>query len=334
MGKNYSLKASLVITLLTFEILISDYVFSERYVKVAAIGNIPPKVESGNQQVIVDHVIKFWDVELKKVLRKNPDLIVLPEFCDLSTLGIEYLNVRKDQVLDFFISVAKRNNCYIAFGMCRLDSAGIWRNSCMLIGRKGEIAGIYDKNYLTLGEMQIGIKACDKAIVIETDFGRIAVAICLDLNFNELMLKYASQKPDLIIFSSTYHGGVAQSLWAYTCQSYFVGAVYRGHPSQIRNPLGEVIASSTMNNDYAVADINLDFKRVHLAYNIVNLAALKNKYGSTVKITDPGEYASVIVSSENENVTVEQMIKEFEIIEFNEYLDQLREIRHEGGNIK
>jgi hypothetical protein len=83
-----------------------------------------------------------------------------------------------------------------------------------------------------------------------------------------------------------------------------------------------------------VESINLDFKRVHLAYNILNLAAMKKKYGNTVKISDPGEYASVLVSSENENVTVEQMIKEFEIIEFNDYLDQIREFRHEDGNME
>lgn len=314
--------------------LFSDKVFSERYVKVATIGNIPPSIESEDPQVIVDHVIKFWDHELKNVLRQKPDLIVLPEFCDLSTLGLEYLNVRKDQLLNYFISVARKNNCYIAFGMCRSDSEGIWRNSCIVIDRKGEIAGIYDKNYPTIGEMDIGIKASDKTGIIVTDFGRIAVAICLDLNFNELLEKYASQKPDLIIFSSTYHGGIAQSVWAYTCQSYFIGSVYRGHPSQIRNPFGEVIASTTLQNDYAIAKINLDFKRVHLAYNIIGLAAMKKKYGSTVKITDPGEYASVIVSSENEKVSVEQMINEFEIIVYSDYLDQIRGIRNENRNQK
>jgi hypothetical protein len=334
MKTNYFIKLLFVIVIFSFDIIIADCAFSERIVKVATIGNTPPVIESANKQEIVDHVIKFWNSELKQVLRKKPDLIVLPELCDLSLSGEEYLSVRKNQILDYFASVARKNRCYIAFGMQRKDDEDLWRNSVVILGRAGTIEGIYDKNFPTIGEMQIGIKASDKAQIIETDFGRVAVAICFDLNFDELLKKYASQKPDLIILSSMYHGGLAQSVWAYTCQSYFVGSVYRGYPSQIRNPFGEVISSSNSQNDYTVERINLDFKRVHLAYNILNLAAMKKKYGNTVKISDPGEYASVLVSSENENVTVEQMIKEFEIIEFNDYLDQIREYRHEDGNME
>jgi len=131
-----------------------------------------------------------------------------------------------------------------------------------------------------------------------------------------------------------YHGGVAQNIWAYTCQSYFVSSVYRGYPSEIRNPLGNVIASTTHNYDYALSKINLDFKKVHLAYNFLNLTALKKKYGKTVKISDPGEYAAVLVTSENNNVSAEEMIKEFEIELFDEYLDREREFRLNDGNLE
>ena len=334
MKSNYFTKIFLVLAFFAVNIIIADCAYSERNVKVATIGNTPPPIESENKQEIVDHVIKFWDEELKQVLRKKPDLIVLPELCDLSLAGEEYLSVRKNQVLDHFASVARKYKCYIAFGMQRKDEEDLWRNSVVVLGRNGNIAGIYDKNFPTIGEMQVGIKASNKAQIIETDFGRVAIAICFDLNFDELLKRYESQEPDLIILSSMYHGGLAQSVWAYTCQSYFVGSVYRGYPSQIRNPFGEVIASSTAQNDFAIETINLDFRRVHLAYNILNLAALKKKYGKTVKISDPGEYASVLVSSENENVTVEEMIDEFEIVEFNDYLDQIREFRKEDGNME
>jgi len=322
----------LFVTVFTLDIFTASYAFSERYVIIATIGNTPPFIENDNKQEIVDHVIRFWDEKLKQVPRQKPDLIVLPELCDLSLLGEEYLAVRKDQVLSFFASVARVNKCYIAFGMQRRDEEEFWRNSVIILDRTGEIAGIYNKNFPTIGEMQIGIKASNEAQIIETDFGRVAVAICFDLNFDELLKKYASQKPDLIILSSMYHGGLAQSVWAFTCQSYFVGSVYRGYPSQIRNPFGEVISSSNSRYDYTVKKINLDFRRVHLAYNTLNLAAMKKKYGNTVKISDSGESASVIISSENKNVTIDQMIREFEITEFNDYLDQIREFRHEGGH--
>jgi len=314
--------------------IISVSTFAERYVTVATIGNVPSTVKSENKQDLVDHVIHFWEKELQQVLPDKPDLIVLPESCDLSGEGDEYLAVRKNQVLDFFSSAAKSNHCYIAFGMKRKDGQGFWRNSCVVLDRKGEIAGIYNKNFPTIQEMEGGIKASNEASVIKCDFGRVAIAICYDLNFDELRMQYVKEKPDLIIFSSMYHGGVAQSIWAYTCRAYFVGSVYRETPSEIRNPMGDVVVSSTNYFDYAVARINLDCKLVHLDYNWEKLTALKAKYGTAVSISDPGKLASVLVTSNDSKVTSDQMIKEFGIEILDDYLNRAREFRKSGSNLK
>ena len=308
--------------------------FAERYVTIATIGNVPEGIKSDNKQDLVDHVIAFWGKELKQVLPDKPDLIVLPEFCDLSGEGEEYLKIRKNQVIDYFSSVAKENHCYIAFGMQREEKEGLWRNSCVVIGREGEIAGIYNKNFPTIQEMESGIKACNEAPVITCDFGRMAIAICYDLNFDELRMRYAKERPDLIIFSSMYHGGVAQSIWAYSCRAYFVGSVYRQTPSEIRNPMGAVIASSTNYFDFAVARINLDCELVHLDYNWDKLTALKEKYGKSVTISDPGELASVLVTSEDKSTTADQMIKEFKIEKLDDYLNRAREFRLSNTNLK
>lgn len=334
------MKKTLSFRLLIFAVFVfpgvirCELLFGERYVTVATIGNTPSSIKSDNKQEIVDHVIKFWDRELKQVLPDKPDLIVLPEFCDLSGEGEEYLKVRKDQVLDFFSSVAKSNKCYIFFGTQLKDDNGNWRNSCVVIDRNGSVAGIYDKNFPTIMEMESGIRASNESRLIECDFGRVAIAICFDLNFDELRLKYAKERPDLIIFSSMYHGGNVQSTWAYTCRSHFVGAVYRGNPSEIRNPMGDIIASNTNYFDYAVARLNLDCKLVHLDYNWERLKALKNKYGTSVKISDPGKLASVLITSENDKVTSDEMVKEFEIEMLDDYMKRARDFRMKPGNLK
>jgi predicted amidohydrolase len=216
--------------------------------------------------------------------------------------------------------------------MGRKDKKGYWRDSCVVLDRNGEIAGIYDKNFPTIAEMNAGIKPGNEARVIECDFGRIGIAICFDLNFDELRDTYTGANPDIIIYPSMSHGGLLQRMWAYSCQSYFIGSIYRGFPSEIRNPLGDVIASTNHISDYVVSKINLDYKRVPIAYNFDNLAALKSKYGKTVKITEPGENGFVLVTSDNKSISAGQMIKEFKIELFDEYLDRAREIRMEEGN--
>lgn len=334
MKTNYIKRTIFLVLSSAILLLIPAVAMAERNVTVATIGNVPPSFQSENKQEMVNHVISFWEKELKQVYPDKPDLIVLPEFCDFSGEGEEYLKVRKNQVLDYLSSAAKANHCYIAFGTKREDKDGLWRNSCVIIDRNGEIAGIYNKNFPTIGEMESGIKACNDAPVIQCDFGRVAVVICYDLNFDELRLRYAREKPDLIIFSSMYHGGIAQNMWAYTCRAHFVGSVYRQTPSQIRNPMGEVVASSTNYFDFAVARINLDCALVHLDYNWEKLTALKEKYGTSVSISDPGELASVLVTSNDSKTTVDQMLRESGIERLDDYLNRARHFRQSKDHLK
>jgi hypothetical protein len=307
---------------------------ASNYVKVATVGAVPSLDKNQDPQVLVNQVISFWKKKLNQVLSDKPDLILLPEFCDMSGAGDKYLLARKNQVSDYFASVAKANHCYIAFGTKREESKGIWRNSCVLLDREGEIAGIYNKNFPTIGEMEEGIKAGNDTPVFECDFGRVAIAICFDLNFDELRQKYVSKKPDLILFSSMYHGGFVQSLWAYKCRAFFVGSIYKGNPTEIRNPMGEIIATTTNYCDVAIKRINLDSKLVHHDYNRDKLIALKAKYGTAVTISDGGALDVVLVSSEDKNLTAEEMIREFDIEILDDYFDRAREYRLKEGNIK
>lgn len=298
---------------------------AENYVRVATIGTkVPPLDKTMGYQKMVDQVIAFWKKEIEQVIHGKPDVIVLPENCDFpggltQAEKYQFIQVRKNQILDYFASVAKANRCYMAFSMRREDNGGLW-NSGMLLDREGKVAGIYNKNIPTIGEMEAGIKPDTEVPVFQCDFGRVAIALCYDLNFDELRERYKALKPDLIIFPSAYHGGFVQSTWAYTCRSFFVGSISgNGSRSEIRNPLGEIVATSTNYFDYAMEEINLDARLVHLDYNRPKLIALKKKYGSTVTIKDPGGLGAVLVSSENKNVKVAQMLKEFNIELLDDY---------------
>ena len=305
---------------------------ASNYVKVAVIGTVPRVDKHQDEQKIVDQVIEFWKKEFAQVLPDKPDLIVLTEACDrpagMSTEEqFRYFRARGNRVRDFFASVAKESHCYIAFGMKRQDIGGTWYNSSYVIDRNGSDAGIYNKNFPTIGEMEAGIKAGDDVPLIKCDFGTVACAICFDLNFQELLEKFQKIKPDIILFSSMYHGGLVQSYWAYSCRAFFVGSIGGSTPSEIRNPLGDVLASNTNYFDYVVAKINLDSRLVHLDGNWEKLARLKEKYGKKVTIVDPGEVGAVLVTSEDEDVSVNQMIDEFKIELLDDYFDRSRQAR-------
>ena len=306
-------------------------------VKIATIGGGYGAVNVGNErndmQKVVDRMIAYWKQEINKVLMYQPDLIVLTEICDHpgglnSQEQTEYYKVRKNQVQDFFASVAKENRCYIAYGTKR-EEKGIWYNSCVVLDREGKVAGIYDKNYPTVYEMP-DIKPGTETPIIQCDFGRVGCVICFDLNFDELRERYTALKPDLLLFVSLYHGGLVQAQWAFSCRSYFVcshGSL--AAPSEIRNPFGEVVATSTNYHNYAVATVNLDRKMAHLDENWGKLTALKQKYGDKVIISDPGRVGSVLITSEHDQVSAADMVKEFKIELLDDYLDRSRQKRRQ-----
>ena len=319
------------LAILFFMVIAIRGIEAANYVKVATIGSYPGIVDkSKGMQHVVDQIIEFWQDELPLVLPDKPDLILLTEACDrprglTREEQFEYYKVRKNQVLDFFASVAKENQCYIVFGTKREQEDGIWRNSSIILDREGNVAGIYNKYFPTIGEMERGIKAGMEAPVFQCDFGKVACAICFDLNFDELRDAYASQKPDIILFSSMYHGGLVQANWAYTCRSFFVSSI--GVISEIRNPLGDVVAASTNYFDHVVTTINLDSRLAHLDFNWGKLRALKQKYGPLVTIYDPGRVGSVLITSEHDSLSAEDMIKEFDIELLDDYFTRSRSFR-------
>lgn len=303
-------------------------------IKVATIGtSIPSYHNRTDMQNVVKEITNFWDYQLKQVLPDKPDLILLPEFFDIPMgynhkVQEEFIKIRGNQIMNFISDKAKQNNCYIALGTLRYDEKGALRNSAILVDGKGKQVGIYNKNFPTVDEIERGVVAGNESPVFECDFGKVAMAICFDLNFDELRNRFAEQKPDIILFPSMYHGGHMQSNWAYACRSFFVGAISGpGTFSQVRDPLGEIVASSTNYNNYAITDVNLNSRLLHLDHNWDNLKALKSKYGNRITIKDPGNLGPVLVSLADDNLQIDEILKEFKIENMHDYYNRSRAVR-------
>ncbi len=310
------------------------------YVKVSTIGARPLQVERDLEpQAVVGRMIEHWRGRLDQVLPDRPDLILVPEACDRplnwpADRAKEYYAVRKDQVLDFFSEAARQNRCYVAYSAKHQVEDGTWRNSTRIIDRSGQVVGTYNKNHVVIGEYEDGgVLYGREARFIECDFGRVACAICFDLNFDELRLKYVEAKPDLILFSSMYHGGLMQAYWAYSCRCHFVGAI-AGPPSAIISPIGQVIATSTNYFDFVTAIVNLDCAVAHLDENRDRFRRMKAKYGPDVTITDPGYLGPVLLASESEEVSIRQMVEEFEVELLDDYFARSLAHRHTPGHIE
>ena len=301
------------------------------YVRISTIG---ASAVAGNPEVgqaAVDRMIEYWKGRFAQVLPDRPDLIVVPECCDRypgysMEKRQEYYRFRGHQVGDFFASVAREHRCYVAYPAVRAMADGTWRNSVELFDREGRSMGFYNKNYPVTTEHTEGgiLSGCD-APIFACDFGRVGCAICFDLNFDGIRRKYVESQPDVILFASMYHGGLMQNYWAYSCRTHLVTAIC-GQPSGIISPVGERVASTTNYFDFITATVNLDCEVVHLDFNGEKLTAMKKKYGPGVKVFDPGYLGAVLISSETDEVTCDELVEEFEIERLDDYM--ARSIAH------
>ena len=299
-----------------------------RFVTVSCLGPERHRVPGDSSIEDAWRVVRAHLQEsIDQVLPERPDLIVLPEACDRPDFFTvekrkEYFRAAGAENLAWIRTVARENGCSIAYASLTEVEDGSWRNRLSVIDRTGGVAGVYDKNHVVIEEtVEAGILCGTEAPLIHCDFGTAAGVICFDLQFDRLRLHYKELAPDLLIFSSRYHGGMAQSLWAFTCRSWFAGAIM-GLPCTILSPLGEVVAASTMNLFHATARINLDSALVHLDQNLERFPAAKEKYGPRFVVREPpdGYLDIALLSSEEEGRTIRQIMQEFEIEPLESYL--------------
>lgn len=280
----------------------------------------------------------FWKSNIEKVLDSAPDIIVLPEYCDRfadysTNQYIEYIE-NKGSITEFFSSIAKEHKLQITYpGLRKLDSDKQYpyRNCIRMFDETGDISHIYDKNHVIIEENLSKIGYGTNASVYVTKDMKIVFGICFDLNFDSLLAKYKIFEPDLFIFSSYYHGGLKQDQWAYTLRCHMASAI-SGNTGRIINPFGQIIASTTNYYDYVTAEVNLDCKVVHLDYNMEKIQQAKRKYKKKLTVHDPGNVGTVLLTCDSEEKSINEIIREFEIETYDEYLKRSIEYRNKHIN--
>ena len=304
-----------------------------RYVKVSVVSPEWWSIDGEPTcEAQVQENMRRWERAIAPVLPEQPDIIVLPEVCDrfagrTQEQNRAYYDVRGERMRDFFAGIARKNGCYITYPAVRRAEDGFFRNSTQIIGRDGRVEGIYNKNHLVVDEgaldSPIPMLCGKEAPVFTLDFGKAACAICFDLNFDELCRRYMKARPEMLLFSSNYHGGFMQQVWAYDCRSYLVSAV-RNQESRILSPVGECVACSTNYFPYLTATINLDYAVCHLDDNWDKFAAAKAKYGPKIGFHDPGRIGAALLTSECSELNIWDIVREFEIELLDDYFERSR----------
>jgi len=295
------------------------------YVTISTVGGPPCEVPPGtSDETAVDTILRWLEKNLDQVLPDNPDIIALTEDA-AGPAGYspgnnpDFYEKIERPVIDLLSGKAKKHKTNIIYaGYLREDSK--LYNTQRLINRSGEVTAMYKKAFPTIGEVEMGVTPGSEQGLIKSDIGNIAGVICFDLNFHPALFHTAALHPDLIVFSSMYHGGFMQQVWAYFCRSHFASAVDSG-PCEIYNPAGVKIASTTNYFNTATGTANFDGALFHVDYNIFDgkYKEAKKYYGPGIKISDPGYLGAVYITSESTEFTINDIAKKFELEKLDDY---------------
>ncbi|MGH9327614.1 MAG: nitrilase-related carbon-nitrogen hydrolase [Terriglobia bacterium] len=190
---------------------------------------------------------------------RGVDLIALPECCrGQNDHGSE--ESLSGPTVTAMAALAKKHRTYIVCPIDRRD--GTRRlNTSVLLDRKGEVAGIYDKIFPWFPEFHLSppVNPGQQIGVFTADFGRVGLAICFDIDFPEVWQGLANHGAELVIWPSAYSGGAALQAHA-SIQHYYVVSATKAPDCTVYDITGEQLLFEKK-TDINVSHIILDLDR-------------------------------------------------------------------------
>jgi predicted amidohydrolase len=217
-------------------------------------------------------------------------LIVLPEYFAIMGLhDADQVKVAEDDgvgpIQNFLSEQAKKNNVWLISGTLPLKSSQKDKiyAACLVYNDMGERVGRYDKIHLfdvhieasseTYKESET-IVAGEQAIVVDTPFGKIGLAICYDLRFPELFRQLALLDADIIVLPAAFTAITGKAHWEVLVRAraienlcYLVASAQGGYhvngrethgDSMIVDPWGSILDHLPQGSGYVIADVNLE----------------------------------------------------------------------------
>ncbi|MBI1177838.1 hypothetical protein GC207_10420 [bacterium] len=225
----------------------------DRVVRVATIHHRPHGNSSAAENV--EEFAKY----IGQAGEQHPDIICLPEGMTEVGTGLSYVEVSESIPGPTTIrlgELAAKYHTYIVAGIYE-SSGKIVYNTAVLIDRQGNVAGKYCKTHLPREEWEAGLTPGDEYPVFDTDFGKVGLFICWDVQFPEPARAMALKGAELLLLPIWGGSDVLTRARAIENHVYLVSSTYDMR-SFVVDPTGEVLAEATDKDPVAIAEVHLD----------------------------------------------------------------------------
>jgi predicted amidohydrolase len=262
------------------------------------------------------------------------DLAALPEYAvngGLSGPAAEVAVSLEGPALEVIGATARQHSCYVVLPLVLAEDrpAGLYRNAAVLVGRRGEVVGIYRKVHPVPGPgpevLEGGVTPGRDFPVFRCDFGRVGVQICYDMAFHEGWKVLGRKGAELVVWPSQWPGQINPSARALR-HGYFVLTSTWRHNASLIDPTGHVIREIREDGVF-VEEIDLEYVLLHWQEGLREGSAFDEKYGARAGYRyDTAEDSGIFWSNDPETPIME-MVRALELEPKPEQLARSRKLQ-------
>lgn len=216
---------------------------------------------------------------------------------------------------------ARRHSMHVVAGLYVAAADGSTENVAVVLDRSGALLGTYAKRFPTPGEIEAGVCPGGEARVVETELGRIGLAICFDLNWPAHWTELKQQGAELVCWLSAYEGGLPLQAYAWLHRYPIVTSVWPYH-ARVIDITGRASASTSRWSRVAVADVDLDRRLLHTDGQSHKILDLQRHYGARLGIETFTEEHWFTLESADPDLDLDDVVRDFELLEYDDYIRQ------------
>jgi beta-ureidopropionase len=275
-------------------------------------------IQSANRESTLAQVL----ARMEQVAGARPDLICLPEvfpgrYQPRPTVAQQAEPI-DGPTISAVSAFARAKRCYV-IAPITLSREGKLYNTAVLVDRRGAVAGTYDKIHPTEPEMAGGIAPGREAPVFETDFGKLGIQICFDIDWPDGWQALKDKGAELVVWPAAYPGGFPLNALAWTHRYPIVTSPWTA-PAALIDVDGHILAKSGTWEPWISVPFCLDRGLFHLDNHLTKLRELEKTYGRDVTVRWSHDENAFVLENRVPGKTLADLKAEFGLVPMDAYL--------------
>jgi predicted amidohydrolase len=279
-------------------------------------------------------IVDNMQAESRRKYGRGLDLAILSETTVSGEAGADALSCAVPLAGPFsnaFSGKARELGCFIVAPTYLRDSEKSCSNAAVLFGRKGELTGIYRKVHLVVSpdgtRLEGGSTPGREFPVFECDFGKLAIQICYDMEFDRGWRELERKGAELIAWPTQSPQTTQPAARAMLQRCYIVSSTWR-HNASVFEPTGKILAQVKPPGQVLVQEIDLSYAILPWTSKLRNGKALEDKYGARIGYRYYEDEDRGIFWSNDPRTPIGTMAQSLGILEVDDQLERVRGVYH------